>query len=121
MTDENYVVTRNPGSKAGVMPSDLEQATGPEYEEVSAEAEGELLFSRDPLTGPFGTMDAPVKVPSSFEQRVVGCLGGPGDAAHPLLWFALYRGRKHACPRCGQVYELVDATGDIQAEKEAKQ
>jgi uncharacterized Zn-finger protein len=69
------------------------------------------LYPRDPLTGPFGTMEAPVQVLSEYETRYVGCVGGDGDAHHELLWFELNAGRKHLCPRCGQVFALKPFKG----------
>jgi uncharacterized Zn-finger protein len=58
-------------------------------------------------------MEDPVKVPSTHNSRFVGCLGGEGELSHELLWMEVFRGRKHACPRCGQVFMLVDKDADL--------
>lgn len=59
------------------------------------------------LTGPFGTVENPVIVPSNENHRIVGCVGGRnGKEEHTLLWFTIRRGPKHRCPCCGQVFQL---------------
>jgi len=56
----------------------------------------------DVLTGPFGTKEKPVKVPSHYPIRVVGCTGGPGELGHELLWHEVRDGRPLICLECGQ-------------------
>jgi len=88
-------------------PESEEIPSGAEFEERAALEAGFDPYDRRPLMGPFGTMEAPVLVPSNKDHRVVGCLGHPGVNEHPLLWLAVYRGRKHVCARCGQVFLIT--------------
>jgi hypothetical protein len=43
--------------------------------EAKLRAEGFDAFDNSAITGPFGTMEAPVMVPSKFPSRVIGCVG----------------------------------------------
>lgn len=54
--------------------STLDHATGEEKQELLAELEGKELYEQY-LTGPFGTIEKPVIVPSVFNTRIVGCVG----------------------------------------------
>jgi hypothetical protein len=59
------------------------------------------------LTGPYGTEENPVRVPSQYNHRYVGCVGGKnGHEEHELVWFVLRRGPRHRCPVCAQVFVL---------------
>eukprot|EP01006_Ploeotia_vitrea_P064968 TRINITY_DN89558_c0_g1_i1.p1 TRINITY_DN89558_c0_g1~~TRINITY_DN89558_c0_g1_i1.p1 ORF type:complete len:148 (+),score=63.18 TRINITY_DN89558_c0_g1_i1:141-584(+) len=96
---------KNPGAPDAAVPEDAQQATGDEYGEFQLTEENEVPFDRRPLTGAFGTLEAPVEVSSQFDSRAVGCVGGNGFI-HNLYWFNLEAGRLHMCPRCGQHFKL---------------
>eukprot|EP01108_Squamamoeba_japonica_P007381 TRINITY_DN6194_c0_g1_i1.p2 TRINITY_DN6194_c0_g1~~TRINITY_DN6194_c0_g1_i1.p2 ORF type:complete len:124 (+),score=46.24 TRINITY_DN6194_c0_g1_i1:108-479(+) len=88
---------------------DLEkQVEGVEKMEVEAIKAGRSVFPSNEgvLTGPFGTESAPVKVPSAFSSRIVGCTGGAGDASHDLLWHEVREGENVVCVACGQFFQL---------------
>merc|ERR1712137_832301 len=66
------------------------------------------------LTGPFGTIDKPVIVPSVFHTRIVGCVGGDGESAHDLLWHEVKKDKPTICIECGQVFQLkTDAASEV--------
>lgn len=54
--------------------STVDHATGEEKVELLAELEGKELYEQY-LSGPFGTIENPVIVPSVFNTRIVGCVG----------------------------------------------
>ncbi len=58
---------------------EYESVTGTEAEEIAFSVKGTLPHGESHLTGPFGTVAAPVIVKSVFDHRVVGCMGGNGD------------------------------------------
>mmetsp|Transcript_69717 Transcript_69717/g.150201 ORF Transcript_69717/g.150201 Transcript_69717/m.150201 type:complete len:268 (+) Transcript_69717:52-855(+) len=60
-----------------------------------------------PFIGPFGTIENPVLVPSVGTERVVGCVGGTGDAEHVPLWFRCREGFLYRCGECDQIFMLV--------------
>ena len=94
------------------MLSTVDLATGPEKEELLAALEGHELYEQY-LSGPFGTLENPVVVPSVFTSRIVGCVGGDGDSAHDLLWHEVKKGKPTICAECGQVFVLkTDAEDD---------
>merc|ERR1712048_252609 len=96
------------GLSAGIhSKEELEHMTGLQREEAELELEGQTLFDRSGLSGPFGTRENPVKVPSVFDRRTVACTGGSGSEEHEMLWFNLFAGHKAICPECGQFFELV--------------
>lgn len=57
----------------------------------------------------FGTESNPVKVPSAFNERVVGCTGGVegGNKHHEVQWFNLKAGAIHKVMPSGQCFVLV--------------
>jgi len=58
------------------------------------------------LKGDFGTAKNPVVVPSVFDSRIVGCVGGSGYE-HELLWHEIKAGSKPTvCFECGQFFVL---------------
>jgi hypothetical protein len=59
----------------------------------------------DYLTGPFGTRDHPVLVPSFFPTRVVGCTGDHHND-HGTLWHIVNESRPTICMECGQYFKL---------------
>merc|ERR1719282_341041 len=92
------------GKRVGLT-SVLDHATGEEKEELLTELEGKELYEQY-LSGPFGTIENPVIVPSVMHTRIVGCLGGDGDSAHDLLWHEVKKDRPTICIECGQVFKL---------------
>lgn len=65
-----------PGGKAGEVPTDLEQATGLERQELLAKLEGKELFDMEPLNMThIGTPKNPIVVQSHDPIRFVGCTG----------------------------------------------
>merc|ERR1712048_345352 len=95
------------GLSAGIhSKEDLDHMTGLQRMEAERELEGETLFDRSGLSGPFGTRENPVVVPSAYPFRAVACTGGYGDAEHEMLWFNLFEGKKAICPECGQFFVL---------------
>lgn len=65
-----------PGAADGTVPTDLEQATGLEREELLAKLEGKELFDMEPLNMThIGTVQDPIVVKSHDAIRFVGCTG----------------------------------------------
>ena len=64
-------------------------------------------LSSAPFVGPFGTVEAPVLVPSIMDDRVVGCTGGTGDEEHLPLWFRCREGFLYRCGECDQIFMHV--------------
>lgn len=65
-----------PGAKPGTMPSNLEQATGPEREQYLAALGGKKRFITEPQPPKhFGTKQNPVVIYTHFDERQVGCQG----------------------------------------------
>ena len=58
------------------------------------------------MIGPFGTVAKPAMIFSPKPYRIIGC-AGPHDMAHSIGYFALEGYLKHACPDCGQVFQLT--------------
>jgi hypothetical protein len=69
--------------------------------------QGRPYILDDILTGPFGTPENPVLVPSAFDSRIVGCMGGPGPLSHNILWHLVKKDKPLVCLECGQVFKLV--------------
>lgn len=65
--------------------------------------------------GPFGTMEEPTMVFSPKPFRIVGCVGNY-DSAHELLFFVMQGYMKHACPSCGQIFQLTDDPSEMNTE-----
>ena len=88
-----------------------EQATGREKEELELGGTANR-FSIDPIYAPFGTLAAPLKVPTGRHDRIVGCTGGVegGNKHHDVLWMNITDDMPHMCATCGQIFEL-----DVQA------
>jgi hypothetical protein len=92
--------------KYPIAPS-IKHATGKELKELEAEQAGEILFNRDPITGPFGTKDKPACIPSGNDDRIVGCVG-PSDNEHEPYFFKMVQGGPMMrCRECSQVFKLV--------------
>ncbi|KAF2073855.1 hypothetical protein CYY_004851 [Polysphondylium violaceum] len=71
-------------------------------------------FGHEALTGPFGTLKAPVIVESIFDQRIVGCEGGNGEE-HEVSFHNLSTKKPLICLECGQVFKLnkIDSTNEV--------
>lgn len=81
-------MSQGPGGKTNVIPSDADQATGREREELKAFAEGVEYFNRKPvqMEKGQGTFDNPVMVPSELDDRIVGIV--PKGQDQPI-WFEI--------------------------------
>jgi cytochrome c oxidase subunit 5b len=67
-----------PGASAGSVPTDIEQSTGLERDELLAKLEGRELFDIQPLEMThLGTPKNPIVVKSHDAIRFVGCTGKP--------------------------------------------
>jgi cytochrome c oxidase subunit 5b len=65
-----------PGAAAGSVPTDIEQATGLERDELLAKLEGRELFDVEPLNMThLGSVKNPIVVQSHDAIRFVGCTG----------------------------------------------
>ncbi|KAI8093203.1 cytochrome c oxidase subunit VB-domain-containing protein [Halteromyces radiatus] len=96
-----------PGASTGAVPTDLEQATGLEREELLAKIEGRELFDLAPLNMThLGTVKNPIIVESHDPIRFVGCTGFPAES-HDTIWINLDKSHEHdRCPECGSVYKM---------------
>lgn len=65
-----------PGAAPGEVPTDLQQATGLERQELLAKLKGKELFDMEPLNMThLGTKENPIVVKSYDNIRFVGCTG----------------------------------------------
>ncbi|CDS12885.1 Putative Cytochrome c oxidase subunit 5b [Lichtheimia ramosa] len=96
-----------PGAADGTVPTDLEQATGLEREELLAKLEGKELFDMEPLNMThIGTVQDPIVVKSHDAIRFVGCTGFPAES-HDTIWISLDKSHEHdRCPECGSVFKM---------------
>lgn len=111
---------QGPGTKAGTIGSDFEQAVGVERLELLSKLSGRQVFSSSsPLQHPRGenfkgTLADPVIVETlahaddspAVMERIVGCSGIP-RGSHEIGYFWV---RSHEectrCPECGQAFKL---------------
>ena len=66
---------------------DLDQAVGLQHAELVADLQDKPFFQECLISGPFGTVDNPVKVESVLGYRIVGCTGAepqPRPTAHRI-------------------------------------
>ncbi|KAF2224882.1 subunit IV of cytochrome c oxidase [Elsinoe ampelina] len=96
-----------PGAPPGVVPTDLEQATGLERLEILGKMQGVDIFDMRPLDASRkGTLDNPITVKSFGDEQYVGCTGCPADS-HVVIWLTCSRERPvERCPECGSVYKM---------------
>ena len=80
--------------------------SGSDLYEVSGWAEQD--FGESILRGPFGTREKPVKVYSWYDSRIVGCMGGPGEHEHDILWHEVRKDKPLICLECGQWFQLEE-------------
>ena len=61
------------------IPKNEDRAVGLEKMQIEANKAGKPVFASNVgiLKGPFGTAENPVRVPSAYSSRVVGCNGEP--------------------------------------------
>jgi len=101
-----------PAVKDDSIPSDSEQATGLERQELDALLAGEpdpFGLEADITSGYNGTRDDPVLVPSFFEERIVGCACEENSTS--LTWMVLRNGPIQPCVKCGCCFKLVHTPG----------
>jgi cytochrome c oxidase subunit 5b len=100
-------LTQGAGAKDGDLPSNDDQATGREREELKALAKGFEYFNRQPVrTKPGqGTFENPVMVPSQQENRIVGMVPKGQDGP---LWFEITNIGVHYVPEIDMHYKLYD-------------
>eukprot|EP00924_Labyrinthula_sp_SR-Ha-C_P010814 augustus_masked-scaffold_35-processed-gene-2.80-mRNA-1 protein AED:0.00 eAED:0.00 QI:0/-1/0/1/-1/1/1/0/132 len=100
-------LSQGPGGKDGVIPSDTDQATGREREELKAFAEGREYFNRRPvqMEPGQGTFENPVPVPSELHERAVGIVPKGQDGP---IWFMLTDEAVHYVPEVDLHFKLVN-------------
>lgn len=93
------------GAKDGVIPSDDDQATGREREELKALAQGKEYFNRQPIRMQKGqgTFANPVLIPSEEPARIVGQVPKGQDGP---IWFEVTNEGVHYVPELGLHYKL---------------
>jgi len=88
-----------------------DNAVGLEALEQHFNRRGKHLTYQAVLTGPFGTIENPVIVPTAKQERFVGCCGGNGEHGEPEehdpVWFLATPKDSVACPVCAQVFRLT--------------
>lgn len=77
------------------------------------------IFNPDPtflmhkrMISPFGTIVKPAMIYSPKPYRIVGC-AGPYEDPHTVGFFAMEGYLKHACPECGQVFQLTTNPDEV--------
>lgn len=85
------------------VPSIFDQATGLERAEIE---HPDLFKHNEVLRGAFGTKENPVKIPSYYDNRIVGCTGRPSPDDHDIVWLQVEKGKVSRCRECGQYYVL---------------
>lgn len=76
VSSESIEKNIGPGAAPGEVPTDLQQATGLERQELLAKLEGRELFDMEPLKMThLGTIKNPIVVKSHDPIRFVGCTG----------------------------------------------
>jgi hypothetical protein len=91
-----------------MIPEEKEMVTGSEAAELAG-----VELSEGYLSGPFGTVEHPVLVPSTMGSRFVGCVGGNGKE-HEISWHLLKEGRPMMCLECGQVFKYQPIHGSYE-------
>uniref|UniRef100_A0A7S0F556 Uncharacterized protein n=1 Tax=Phaeocystis antarctica TaxID=33657 RepID=A0A7S0F556_9EUKA len=86
----------------GAIPGNESIATGMEAKEMNADAD--IFWSREPITGPRGTKENPAIIPSFNDHRVVGL-----EIEQGVIWFRLEEGPLHFV--AGQYFKLARMEG----------
>ncbi|KAI9812977.1 MAG: Cytochrome c oxidase subunit 4 [Thelocarpon impressellum] len=96
-----------PGAPSGVVPTDLEQATGLERLEILGKMQSVDIFDMKPLDASRkGSLEKPIVVKSFGDEQYIGCTGAPADS-HVTIWLTTSRSRPiERCPECGSVYKM---------------
>eukprot|EP00794_Sanderia_malayensis_P004901 gene4901-5548_t len=104
-TNHVRLVAERPIPAADTIPTEEEQATGLERREYEAMLAGDMdPFNLNVKKGPPGTRENPTIVPSSFDQRIVGCICE--EDATMITWMILKKGAAQRC-ECGNFFQLV--------------
>ncbi|XP_046844754.1 cytochrome c oxidase subunit 5B, mitochondrial-like [Xenia sp. Carnegie-2017] len=89
----------------GGIAQDEDQVTGPEKRELEKHMEGDMdPYNLKVYSGPGGTKDNPIKVPSMEDERIVGCISEE-DMTY-IEWFTLKKGKPQRSDS-GIYFELV--------------
>ena len=104
---EQPPLSQGKGAKDGVIPSDDDQATGREREELKALAKGVEYFNRQPIRMQKGqgTFANPVMVPSQENERVVGIVPKGQDGP---IWFEITNEAIHYVPEVNLHFKLYN-------------
>jgi len=106
-------LSKGEGGVDGAVPESISQGTGIEHEELALLEQGATRFPMDVLSGPFGTVQHPVMVPSGHKARYVCCVGGGEHIPeHVPCYFHVHMGPLTACPECGQIFKLFDCNAE---------
>lgn len=112
---------------------DLDQAVGLQHAELVADLQDKPFFQECLISGPFGTVDNPVKVESTLGYRIVGCTGAeppapahrtrrtadrasaPSRSAHRSrrLWLSDWRARRRRGSEVGTRRSEADREGSL--------
>lgn len=100
-------LSQGKGAADGTIPSNEEQATGREREELKALAQGFEYFNRQPVQAQKGqgTFENPVKVPSQMADRIVGMVPKGQDGP---IWFKITNVGVHYVPELDMHFKLYD-------------
>ena len=104
---EQPPLTQGKGGRPDAIPSDDEQATGREREELKALAKGMEYFNRQPvrMQKGQGTFENPVLVPSQEHDRIVGIVPKGQDGP---IWFEITTEGVHYVPEVDLHFKLYD-------------
>jgi cytochrome c oxidase subunit 5b len=104
---EQPPLNQGPGGKSGVVPSDEDQATGRERDEIMARKQGIEMFNRQPvkMQKGQGTFANPVMVPSEEHSRAVGMIPKGQDGP---IWFELSDAGVHFVPELNLHFKLYN-------------
>eukprot|EP00004_Rigifila_ramosa_P007717 TRINITY_DN188_c0_g1_i1.p2 TRINITY_DN188_c0_g1~~TRINITY_DN188_c0_g1_i1.p2 ORF type:complete len:154 (-),score=36.91 TRINITY_DN188_c0_g1_i1:38-457(-) len=90
------------------IPTDMEQATGLEREEIEQAMKGKQLFETEVVAPAFGTKEHPIVIKSAFSSRIVGCYAdcAGGHELDGVVWHKVEAGHDYTCQVCNQVMRL---------------
>ncbi|KJE96843.1 hypothetical protein CAOG_07104 [Capsaspora owczarzaki ATCC 30864] len=102
-------IPANPNFSIEELPTNDQQATGPERKEMDFLAHHphgtQDPFGREHITGPLGTKTNPIVIPSHYDYRISACMGTEGTP-HDMAWFVALKGVMHRCNHCAQCFVL---------------
>ena len=107
---EQPPLTQGKGGAPNAVPSDDEQATGREREELLARQKGMEYFNRQPvrMEAGQGSFENPVLVPSQEAERIVGMVPKGQDGP---VWFEITNEGVHYVPEVDLHFKLYDPIG----------